>query len=156
MSRFKNWKPPAFDKDGWAYRERIFNSYLGKYGWRVQYQDNLKLGKNVDIGCFSFLQAKEGIVIEDEVQIGGGVMIYSIDTIDNIKGKVTLRKNCKIGANSIILPRCIIGKNSVVGALSKINFGTTIHDDEIWAGNPAHKIGYIKNNKRIYEKEKVD
>jgi len=139
--RFKNWERPNFDKEGFT-----------KYGWRCQYHENLELGERTDVGCFAYLQAQNGIVIEDDVQIGGGAMIYSSDTIDNLKGKVVLRKNCKIGANSVVLPNVVVNENSVVGACSLLRYGTEVPKDEIWSGVPAKKIGYIKNGKRIYQK----
>jgi len=98
------------------------------------------------------MMAKEGIELEDNVQIGGGVKIYSCDTIDNIKGKVTLKTGCCIGANAVILPNVIIGRNSIIGACSVVKHGTIIPDDEIWCGNPAKKIGHIFNGERFYEK----
>jgi len=92
-----------------------------KWGWIVAYPEKLKLRKNIDIGAFSYLQAEYGIDIEDNVQIGGGVKIYSSDTISNKFGKVVLKKNCKIGANSVIFPGVTIGENSIIGALSVVN-----------------------------------
>jgi len=158
MNRFNDWKSPEFDEDGYAY-ERLekWDILVGKYytrgkkyGWRCDYNENLKLGTNTDIGCFSYLQAQEKIEISDDVQVGGGVMIYSVNTIDNTKGKVIIGENCKIGANSVILPNCIIGKNSMIGANSLLKSDTIIPKNEIWSGTPADKIGYIKNDKRIY------
>lgn len=137
--RFKNWKPP-----------KIEEGKLTKYNWLVQNKKNLKLGYKTDIGAFTYINAKEGVIIEDYVQIGGGVKIYSLDTISNKKGKVILKKNCKIGANSVILPNTIVGENSVVGACSVVKHGTNIPANEIWAGVPAEKIGEIKDEKRKY------
>lgn len=139
MNRFENWERPVFDNDGWT-----------KYGWRCHHHENLKLGKNVDIGCFSYLMASNGIIIEDSVQIGSGVRIYSVDTIDNVSGTVILKEKCKIGANSVILPNCVVGKNSVIGACSMLQYSTIIPGNEIWVGVPVHKIGNLKNEQRVY------
>lgn len=137
--RFKNWKKP-----------KIEEGKLTKYNWLVRYKKNLKLGKYTDVGAFVYLNAHSGIIIEDYVQIGGGVKIYSLDTISSKRGKVILKKNCKIGANSVILPNTTIGENSVIGACSVIKYGTNIPSNEIWAGAPAQKIGILKNEKRMY------
>lgn len=131
--RFENWKQP-----------KIREGKLTKWNWMVQHKDNLKLGKKTDIGAFSYINAQYGVIIEDYVQIGGGVKIYSADTIGNKKGKVILKKNCKIGANSVILPNTIIGENSVIGACSVIKYGTRVPPNEIWVGTPAKKIREIK------------
>ena len=137
--RFKNWKQP-----------KIKEGKLTKWNWMVQHKKNLKLGKKTDIGVFVYLNAYSGIIIEDYVQIGAGAKIYSVDTISNKKGKVILKKNCKIGANSVILPNVVIGENSIVGACSVLRYGTNIPSNEIWAGAPAKKIGEVKNGKRKY------
>ena len=48
-----------------------------------------------------------------------------------------------IGINAIILNSCkYIGKNSVIGAGSVVT--RNVPDYEIWAGNPAVKIGDVK------------
>ena len=108
--RFKNWAKPII-KEG----------KLTKWGWMVQGVKNFKLGKGADIGAFVYINSKAGVLSEDGVQIGGGVKIYSVSTIDNKKGKVVLKKNCKIGAQSVIMPGVTIGENSVVGAFSFVN-----------------------------------
>ena len=41
--------------------------------------------------------------------------------IDNKEGKVVLKKNCKIGAHSLIMPGVTIGENSIIGAFSFVN-----------------------------------
>ena len=46
------------------------------------------LGKDTDIGAFSYINALNGVVIEDNVQIGSHCSIYSISTIDNTSGKI--------------------------------------------------------------------
>ena len=127
QKKFKNWKKP-----------KIEEGKLTKWNWMVQGVKNLKLGKNTDIGAFVYINANAGVVIEDNVQIGGGVKIYSVSTIDNKKGKVILKKNCKIGANSIITPGVTIGENSIIGALSFVN--GDIPDNVMAFGIPAKVI----------------
>ena len=70
--RFKNWEFP-----------RIEESKLTKYKWFVQHKKKLKLGYKTDIGAFTYINAKNGVVIEDYVQIGSHCAIYSVSTIDN-------------------------------------------------------------------------
>lgn len=137
--RFKNWKHP-----------KIIDGKPTRYSWIVQNKEGLKLGRYTDIGAFAYINAKAGVAIENNVQIGGGVKIYSINTIDKTRGRVILKKNCKIGANSVILPDVVVGENSIVGALSLVKSRTRILANEVWVGRPAKKIGEIKNNKRIY------
>jgi len=128
-NRFKNWEYPEIEE-----------GKLTKYNWMVQNKQGLELGKYTDIGAFSYINAKNKVVIEDNVQIGAGVKIYSVDTIGNKKGRIILKKNCKIGANSVILPNTIVGENSIIGACSVIRYGANIPANEIWVGVPAKKL----------------
>lgn len=110
LKRFKNWERPKFDENG-----------MTQWNWVCQHPENLTLGRNVDIGAFSYLQCEFGIEIQDDVQIGSHCSIYSISTIDNKKGKVTIKRNARIGSHSLIMPNVTIGKNAVVGAFSFVN-----------------------------------
>ena len=94
---------------------------MTKYHWLVQHKENFELGRNTDIGAFTYINAKNGVVVEENVQIGSHCSIYSISTIDNKEGKVTLRKNSKIGSHSVIMPGVTVGENSIVGAGSFVN-----------------------------------
>ena len=120
--RFKDWVKPEFDEDGWAYPNWFCaHSKRHRYGWRCQYSDKLKLGKNVDIGCFSYLQAKYGIEIGDDVQIGSHCSIYSDNTENQTKGKVVIGKGALIGAHCTILPGVVIKPEAKIRAGSVIS-----------------------------------
>jgi len=125
--RFKEWKYP-----------KIEEGKLTKYNWMVQNKDGLKLGYKTDIGAFTYINAKNGVVIEDFVQIGSHCSLYSVSTIDNKEGKITLKKNCKIGSHSIIMPGVTIGENAVIGAFSFVNRG--VPDNVVAAGVPIKII----------------
>ena len=129
--RFKNWKYP-----------KIIEGKLTKYNWLVQHKKNLKLGKKTDIGTFTYINAKNGVIIEDYVQVGSHCSIYSISTIDNKEGEVILKKNCKIGAHSLIMPGVTNGENSIIGAFSFVN--KNIPDNVIAFGIPVKVIKKIK------------
>lgn len=108
--RFKNWKDPILEENK-----------LNEHNWLVQNIKNLKLGLKTDIGAFSYINAKYGVTIEDYVQIGSHCSIYSVSTIDNKDGPVILKKNCRIGTHSVIMPNITVGENSVIGAFSYVN-----------------------------------
>jgi len=129
--RFKNWKYPEIEE-----------GKLTKYNWLVQHKDKLKLGYKTDIGAFTYINAKNGVIIEDYVQIGSHCSIYSVSTIDNKEGKVILKKNCKIGSHSVIMPGVTVGENSIIGAFSFVN--KDIPDNTIAVGVPAKVIKGIK------------
>lgn len=92
-----------------------------KWGWRVWHPENLSLGQNVDIGCFSLILAHAGVTIEDDVQIGSHCTIHSADTERGVSGPVKLERGCHIGAGTLIYPNVTVGRNAVIGAHSTIN-----------------------------------
>lgn len=134
QKRFKKWKKPVI-KEG----------NLTKYNWMVQGVKNFILGKNTDLGAFVYINAKEGVIVEEEVQIGSHCSIYSVSTIDDKKGKVVLKKNCKIGSHSVIMPGVTIGENSVIGAFSFVK--ESIPDNVIAYGVPAKVIRRLTRKK---------
>lgn len=125
----KKWKKPIIE-----------HGKLTKYNYIVQYPENLKLGKDFDIGEFTYINCHFGVDIEDRVQIGSHCSIYSHSTIDNKQGKIHLKENCKIGTHSTIMPGITIGKNSIVSAYSFVT--KNIPDNQLWAGIPAK---FLKN-----------
>jgi len=122
--RFEAWKHPEFDEKG-----------MTKWNWMCQYYENLSLGKNTDIGAFTYINAKYGVEIQENVQIGSHCSIYSWSTIDDKKGKVTVKKNARIGSHSVIMPGVTIGENTIVGALSFVT--EDIPDNAIAFGIPV-------------------
>lgn len=124
QDRFKNWEYPE-----------IREGELTRYNWMVQNKDKLILGYKTDIGAFSYINAQHVVEIADNVQIGSHCSIYSVSTIDGKVGKVTLKKNCKIGSHSIIMPGVTVGENSIVGAFSYVN--KDIPDNVVAMGVPA-------------------
>jgi acetyltransferase-like isoleucine patch superfamily enzyme len=124
MIKTNNWKLPI-----------IKHGKFTKYNYIVQYPEKLKLGKNFDIGTFSYINCRYGIQIEDNVQIGSHCSIYSHSTIDNKHGKIILKQNCKIGTHSTIMPGVTVGENSIIGAYSFVT--ENIPKNELWVGIPA-------------------
>ena len=97
-------------------RPLLEHNVLTIWNWMVSYPDNLELGNRIDIGAFTYMQAKYGVIIEDNVQIGSQCSIYSESTINDKRGQVVLREGCKLGSHSIIMPGVTIGKNAIIGA----------------------------------------
>lgn len=121
-------------KDNWK-KPIIKHAKLTKYNYIVQYPENLKLGIHFDIGSFTYINSQYGVEIGNYVQIGSHCSIYSNSTIDKKNGPVILKKNCKIGTHSTIMPNVTIGENSIIAAYSFVN--SNVPDNEIWAGIPA-------------------
>ena len=121
----------------WIYPE-INEGKLTRYNWMVQYKDNLSLGFKTDIGAVTYINAKNGVTIEDFVQIGSHCSIYSVSTIDGKTGSVTLKKGCRVGSHSVVMPDVTIGENAVIGAFSFVN--ADIPDEAVACGVPAKVI----------------
>ena len=128
--------------DNWVFPE-IIDGEPTKYHWIVQNKEGLDLGYYTDIGAFSYINAKFGVTIEESVQIGSHCSIYSVSTIDDTKGKVHLKKNCKIGSHSTILPNVTIGTNSIIGANSLVL--DDIPDNVVAFGIPAKVVRVLND-----------
>ena len=74
---------------GYVYIDRVFKD----------------LGKNVDIGIYTYINARHGVRIGDNVQIGSHCAIYSEDTERNINCEIIIGEEVKIGSHSVILPK---------------------------------------------------
>lgn len=135
--RFTDWEHPIIEE-----------RKLTKYNWVVQHKENFELGYRTDIGAFTYVNAKHGVIIEDYVQVGSHCAIYSVSTIDNKEGRVRLRKNCKIGSHSVVMPGVTVGENAVVGAMSFVN--RDIPDNCVAVGVPAKVI------KKIHSADSAD
>ena len=126
-NRFKDWQCPIIEE-----------GKPTQYNWVVQHKDNLKMGYKTDIGAFTYINAKYGVTIEDNVQIGSHCSIYSVSTIDDKTGPVRLKKNCKIGTHSVVMPGVTIGENAVVGAMSFVT--QDVPTNSVAVGVPAKVI----------------
>ncbi|MBN1275034.1 acyltransferase [Candidatus Woesearchaeota archaeon] len=133
--RFDDWQPPTIEE-----------RKLTKWNWMVQGVEMLKLGKKTDIGAFTYINASNGVTIEDEVQVASHCSIYSKSTIDGKQGPVILKKNSRIGSHSVIMPGVTVGENSIVGAFSFVN--KDIPANVIAVGVPAKIIRELKEGER--------
>lgn len=117
--------------------------------------ENLNIGNHVFVGHYNFIDASNGITIEDGCQITNYVSIlthsshisirlygynYSgSDMIGYLKGSVFIGKFSFIGPHSVIMPGSKIGKGSIVSAYSIVKGEFPAFS--IIAGNPATVVG---------------
>lgn len=139
-NRFDNWRRP-----------KIRHGKLTKWHWVVFYPENFKLGSKTDIGAFTAIFAQYGVIIEDYVQLGSHCTLYSVSTIDNKQGPVVLKKNCRIGSQSVVMPGVTIGENAIIGAQSFVN--KDVPPNEVWAGSPAR---FLMSLAQYLEKRKKE
>lgn len=114
----------------------------------------IRIGNNVGISHV-VLCAMNKIEIGDDVLLGAGVKVYdndfhSVEYLHRMEKPdthirseaVNIKKGAFIGAHSIILKGVVIGEHSVIGAGSVVT--KDVPDKEIWAGNPAKRVGFVK------------
>lgn len=131
MDRFQEWQYPEIEE-----------GRPTKYNWVVQNVSGLDLGVRTDIGAFSYINAKYGVTIEEGVQIGSHCSIYSLSTIDDKKGPVVLKKNCRLGSHCVVMPGVVVGENAVIGAMSFVN--RDIPANSVAWGVPARVVRTVE------------
>ena len=107
MTRFSTWQPPIFNKQN-----------MTQWHWVCQHRDKFKLSANTDIGAFTYINAKFGVTIEENVQIGSHCALYSHNTIDQTQGLIVIKTGAKIGSHSPAT-KATIFENSL-GVIKKI------------------------------------
>lgn len=117
----------------------------------VIHPEKIKRGKNVFPGDSpgNYIQAKNGIEIGDDTNIGPNVGLISANhnVIDNsIHDKalpIIIGKNCWVGMGAVILPEVELGDFTIVGANSVVTKSFR-EGSCIIAGNPAQIIKKIE------------
>ena len=136
----------------WEYPE-IEEGIPTKYQWLVRHKEGFSLGVKTDIGAFTYVNARNGVTIEDYVQIGSHCSIYSVSTIDGKEGSVLLERNCRIGSHSTIMPGVSVGRNSIIGAHSFVN--KNIPENTIAFGNPVRIVRKLSDEEIIQTEEAI-
>ena len=115
----------------------------------------IKIGNKVVVNYNCTMHGQGGITIGDNTLLSPNVSIYAhnhgikrdqlIRNQGNESLGVTIGKDCWIGAGAIICDGVVIEDGVVIGAGSVVtNCKGRIPAYEIWAGNPAKKIGERK------------
>ncbi len=124
-----------------------------KIGAFVEIQKNASVGRSCKVSSHTFVC--EGVVIEDQVFIGHGVMFINdtyprattsegnLQTEADWKVERTIiGKGASIGSGATILSNINIGENAIVGAGSVVT--KNVPPNAIVAGNPARILRYIE------------
>jgi acetyltransferase-like isoleucine patch superfamily enzyme len=123
------------------------DSLIGPF---VEIQKNVRVGARCKISSHSFLC--EGVVVEDEVFIGHGVMFTNdrhpratrADGAPQTAADwevipTVVQRGASIGSNATILPGVIIGAGAMVGAGAVVT--RDVAPGAVVAGNPARPMG---------------
>jgi len=124
-------------------------------GVTIWFPYNVKIGKNVTINEWVFIDGYGGLIIEDDVRIGHRCSILTSEHMmikrdipihkqDMIKKRVVIKKGAIIGCNVVILKGVTIGEGAVIGAGSIVT--KDVEPYSIVQGNPARKICSRANN----------
>ena len=131
----------------------------------IDCKEQLNIEDNVFIGHHNFIEASNGITIEEGCQITNFITITSHSSHDSIrlygkkygikkdmigyeKGSVFIGKYTFVGPHSTILPNTKRGKGCIVAAYSYVK--GDFPDFSIIAGNPAKIIGNTKDRDKTY------
>lgn len=112
------------------------------------------IGDNVGLSNCAITSATS-VIIGDHVRIGAGVKIYDTDFHslnpiyraanpelgESVSKEIRISDYAFIGTGAYILKGVTIGEKAVIGAGSVVT--KSVPNGEIWAGNPARKIGEI-------------
>ena len=123
-----------------------------KIGPFVEIQKNVSIGKCCKIQSHSFLC--EGVIVEDEVFIGHGVMFindrYPRSTTESGTLQTetdwqvvstVVKKGASIGSNATILCGTTVGEGAIIGAGSVVT--KDVPANTVVAGNPARVLRKI-------------
>ena len=124
-----------------------------KIGAFVEIQKNAAVGARCKISSHTFIC--EGVIIEDEVFIGHGVMFTNdlYPSAVNSDGSLQtetdwtvvgtrVKRRASVGSNATILAGVTVGENSLIGSGSVVT--RDVPDFAIVAGVPARVIGDVR------------
>jgi hypothetical protein len=101
-----------------------------------------KMGKGVipilgDLAVAEFITIEQGVFIADAAIEGVAFMPGK----KVLLGPVHVKKGAIVGGQASLGPFTTVGANSIVSQAADVPMFTSIPDNEIWAGNPAKKVG---------------
>lgn len=122
----------------------------------LDHKKKLKIANHCYIGHYNFIEASNGIIIEEGVQITnycsitshsshnsirlyGKAYVEAKEPIGYVKGEIKIGKYTFIGPHSVIMPKTQIGKGCLIGAYTYLQ--GKYPDYSIITGNPGRVVG---------------
>lgn len=125
--RFDDWTEPDLE-----------HLEFTEWGWLVSHPDSLTFQGPCDIGAFTYINARRGVFIGTDVQIGSHCALHSSSSIDAKHGSIIINDRVRIGSHTTIMPDVTLGKNVTVAAHSFVT--DTVNPGAIVAGIPAEPL----------------
>lgn len=121
---------------------------------------DVKVGRKVYVGYNAIVRANEGetivlgescnvqekAVILGNSTVGKWVSVEPMSVIDN----ADIASCSFVGANAIVNKGAKMESNTMLCAAAVLQAGATIPSGEVWAGNPATKIGTLTEEEKTY------
>lgn len=92
-------------------------------------------GCNIQENCTIHMFPGKTVILEPSAHVGHGAIIHG----------GTLKRNCLIGMNAVIMDDAIIGEESIIGALTFVPAGMDIPPRSLVVGNPAKIIKQVSD-----------
>ncbi len=128
---------------------RMFGAKIGsgvviKPHVNIKYPWKLKVGDNVWIGEYVWIDNLGEVIVEDNVCLSQGAFLlcgnhdYKKESFDLIVGNITLRSGSWVGAKSVVGPGVTLNSHAVLSAVSVAS--ADLDAFFIYRGNPAEKV----------------
>lgn len=95
----------------------------------------VKDGCNVQENCTIHMFPGKEAILETNAHIGHGAIIHG----------ALIGENCMVGMNAVIMDEVVLGKDSIVGALSFVKAGAEFPERSLIVGNPAKRIKEVSD-----------
>ena len=92
-------------------------------------------GANIQENCVVHMFPGTTVHLHPNAHVGHGAIIHG----------ATLKANCLIGMNAVVMDDAVIGENTIIGALSFVAAKSEIADNSLAVGNPAKIIRALKS-----------
>lgn len=147
----------------WKHRfGRCGDGFVCCFGVVICHAKNIDVGNIVRVGEKSFINAKGGLKIGNNVHIGPRVTIFTsnhdyyapkaLPFYGDIDKKVIIEDNVWVGACASIVPGVTIGEGAVIGMSSVVT--KDVPPCAVVGGNPAKILKY--RDKEVYYKLKTN
>lgn len=121
---------------------------------------DVKIGRKVYVGYNAIVRANEGeqVVLGESCNVQEKATVVGNSTVGKwssiepmaIVDNADIASCSFVGANAIVMKGAKMESNTMLCASGVLQAGATIPSGEVWAGNPAQKIGNLTEDEKEY------